>query len=108
MKRALLVLAGALSLAAAGCDNLTSDQRFAAGGLAGAGVGLAAADAMDASGTGRAVGALAGAAVGSSLAANYRGSRDGYYGSQPVAYPYDTRPTCRYSDGSIRPCPPGY
>lgn len=74
----------------AGCANLTPDQRFAAGGLAGGAAGLAIADATKADRTGKVVGTLAGAAIGSTLAAN----------SAPR--------TCRYANGSYGPCPIGY
>lgn len=83
---ALLTVAALL----AGCANLSPDQRFAAGGLAGAATGLAVADATNSNKTGRVIGTLAGAAIGSTVAAN------------------SAQPQCRYSNGSLGPCPVGY
>lgn len=68
-KSALLVLAAALVLSA--CAGMSQDQRFAAGGLAGAAAGLVAADALKANKTGRIAGTLLGAAAGSSYASRY-------------------------------------
>lgn len=84
----MAILASAALLA--GCGNLTPDQRFAAGGLAGGAAGLAIADATKANRTGKIVGTLAGAAIGSTVAAN---------GAQQ---------NCRYSNGTYGPCPAGY
>ena len=66
---ALLILSAALALS--GCAGMTQDQRFAAGGLAGAAAGLVAADALKSNKTGRIAGTLIGAAAGSTYAANY-------------------------------------
>lgn len=66
-KTAILLLTAVLGLSA--CSNLSQDQRFAAGGLAGGAAGLAAADALKANKTGRIVGTLLGAAAGSTYAA---------------------------------------
>lgn len=71
--RTLVLAAGCIILA--GCGNLTQDQRFAAGGLAGAAAGLATADALKSNKSGKIVGTLAGAAIGSTYAANTGGSR---------------------------------
>ncbi len=78
----LLMIAALLT----GCGNLSPDQRFGAGGLAGAAAGLAVADATKSNRTGKIIGTLAGAAIGSTVAAN--------------AAPRQ----CRYSDGSYGTC----
>ena len=70
-KSAYLLLVAALSLSA--CAGMTQDQRFAAGGLAGAAAGYAAADALKANKTGMITGTLLGAAAGSSYAATNTG-----------------------------------
>lgn len=85
-----IILTSAVVLALAGCANMTPDQRFAAGGLAGGAAGLAIADHTKADKTGKIVGTLAGAAIGSSLAASSSSS------------------TCRYPNGTIGPCSSRY
>ena len=72
-KSAILLVASAVALSA--CANMSQDQRFTAGGLAGAAAGYAAADALKSNKTGLVVGTLLGAAAGSSYAANSGGYR---------------------------------
>lgn len=58
-----------VTAALAGCTNLSSDQRFATGGLVGGAAGLVAANELELGRTGRVAGTLLGAAAGSSIAA---------------------------------------
>ncbi|MHA6346701.1 glucose-6-phosphate isomerase [Roseivivax sp. CAU 1761] len=95
MKKTLMILLATGTVALAGCQNLTPDQRFAAGGLAGGAAGLAVADRMDADRTGKIMGTLAGAAAGSTLAAG-------------TARPQPRTVSCRYPNGQPAPCPGGY
>lgn len=89
MKKTLaILLAGSFALA--GCSNMTSDQRYATGALAGGAAGVALADNMNGNNAEKAAGALAGAAIGGAVASN-------------------TAPKqCRYADGTVRACPAGY
>lgn len=89
MKQILTTLLFAGSLGLAGCADMTGDQRTTVGALAGGAAGLAAADALGGGSTERAVGALAGAAAGAAI------------GASAVK-------TCRWPDGRIANCPPGY
>ena len=93
MKKTMMILAATASFAVAGCQNLTQDQRYATGALGGGAAGLAAAEALDSSDTGKVVGMLAGAAAGSAYAAN-TGQRQA--------------PQCRYANNTVGPCPAGY
>lgn len=93
MKKTMMILAATASFAVAGCQNMTQDQRFATGALGGGAAGLAAADALDSSDTGKVVGMLAGAAAGSAIGAG-TGQRQA--------------PQCRYASGAVGPCPASY
>lgn len=75
MKKIRHIALAASFIALTACGNLTQDQRFTAGGLAGAAVGLAAADALKTDRTGKIVGTLVGAAAGSTYAANSGNAR---------------------------------
>ncbi len=65
-KIAAILLAGVLAISA--CGNMSSQQRYASGGLAGGAAGLAVADMLDADDTVKVIGTLLGAAAGSSYA----------------------------------------
>ncbi len=81
----------------AGCNNMSSDQRYATGALVGGAAGLAAADANKENETGRAVATLVGAAAGGAIASNS--------GPQQT----NTRTvSCVYPNGQPAPCPAGY
>lgn len=68
---------GALVIALAGCQ-MTQTDRQIVGGLAGAGVGLIAADALDANPNWTILAALGGAAAGSMVARNTRTNECAY------------------------------
>jgi len=70
MKNLLIALACAGTLAVAGCENLTSEQRTVAGVAGGAAAGLLTAEALGADNDWRLIGALAGAAAGTVVAQN--------------------------------------
>jgi hypothetical protein len=95
MKKTILILVSSATVALAGCQNLTPNQRATAGGLAGGAAGLAVADRMDADATGKVMGTLAGAAAGTAIGA-------------ATAQPQARTVSCRYPNGAPAPCPGGY
>jgi osmotically inducible lipoprotein OsmB len=60
----------AVTMALAGCEQMTQTERHIVGGLAGAGVGLVAADMLQANPNWTILAALAGAAAGTMVARN--------------------------------------
>ncbi|MFD1341941.1 glycine zipper 2TM domain-containing protein [Litorisediminicola beolgyonensis] len=86
-----LLLTSAFGLSA--CANMTSDQRYATGALAGGAAGLAAGERLGGNSTEKAAATLAGAAIGGAVASN--------------SGPAPTR-SCVYPNGQPAPCPVGY
>ena len=72
MKTPILALAAVATLALAGCENMTSEQRTVAGVAGGAAAGLITAEALGANNNWRVISALAGAAAGTVVAQNQR------------------------------------
>jgi len=70
MRRIILTTAIAGTLALAGCENMTTDQQMAVGGLTGATLGVITAKAFDVDREWLLVAALAGATAGTIVARN--------------------------------------
>ncbi len=66
------------TMAIAGCENMTQTDRQIVGGLAGAGAGLIAADALGANPNWTILAALGGAAAGSMVARNQQTNECAY------------------------------
>ncbi|PWJ20574.1 glycine zipper 2TM domain-containing protein [Jannaschia seohaensis] len=78
IKRAIGAVAIAGAFLAAGCENLTPQQRTVVGVTAGAAAGLITADALKADDDWRLIAALAGAAAGTLVAQNSATNRCAY------------------------------
>lgn len=78
MRKMVLTTACLSVLVLAGCEGMTSNQRMAVGGLAGATAGLITAEALDANDNWRIIAALGGAAAGSVVARNTQSNECAY------------------------------
>lgn len=91
MQKVVLSIGLAALLAAAGCDEMTTEQKMVGGALAGAAIGIVTAQALDANDNWTILAALSGAAVGTLVARN------------------EAEDQCAYANGdgtyTIRPCP---
>lgn len=70
MTKGLVAGVFAATMALAGCENMTQSERQIMGGLGGAGVGLVAANVLDANPNWTILAGLAGAAAGTMVARN--------------------------------------
>jgi osmotically inducible lipoprotein OsmB len=70
MRKSVILLATASTVFLAGCEGMTSQERMVVGGLAGAAVGVVAADVLRADRNWTIIAALAGATAGALVARN--------------------------------------